>query len=39
MIACAHHLGLVPIDACYLKVFNPHTERYHFADLFHTKQI
>ncbi|MEK5232187.1 DUF4132 domain-containing protein [Lysinibacillus sp. FSL K6-0232] len=38
MIACAHHLGLVPIDACYLKVFNPHTERYHFADLFHTKQ-
>lgn len=37
-IARAHSLGLVPIDACYLKMFNPLEDRYHAADLFNSKK-
>lgn len=38
MIAQAHSLKLVPVDACYLKMFNPQADRYRVADLFHSKQ-
>ncbi|KYG91119.1 hypothetical protein A0U40_16260 [[Bacillus] sp. KCTC 13219] len=38
VIARAHCLGLVPIDACYLKMFNPLADRYHAADLYNQKR-
>ncbi|MEC1177794.1 DUF4132 domain-containing protein [Metasolibacillus meyeri] len=38
VIARAHSLGLVPIDACYLKMFNPLNDRYYAADIFDVKK-
>ncbi|WP_042477589.1 DUF4132 domain-containing protein [Bacillus ndiopicus] len=35
--ARAHALGLVPIDACYVEVFDPLNTSYHISDLFDTK--
>ena len=33
-VAHAHELGLVPIDACYLHLFDPENPRYNSSDLF-----